>query len=474
MTQVATPKVSVFNKLAYGFGSVAFGVKNNGFDYYFLLFYSQVMGVDAQLVGNALLLALMFDALSDPLIGYFSDNFHSRWGRRHPVMYFAAVPVAISYYFLWNPPAELAGNELFPYIVVMAIFIRTLITLYEIPSSALVAEMTTDYDERTSMLSYRYFFGWSGGTLMSFFALTFLLVPTAATSNGMFNVEGYGQMGLVAASVMFFAIMVSALGTHRFIPHLNAPPPKEKMTIKRIYSDLWATLANRSFLSLFLAALFGAIATGLAAGLSFYLNTFFWEFTSSQQGIIAISVVLSAVIGFLVAPYVSRTMGKKRGTIIVGILAFSISPMPVLLRLFDLMPANGDALLFPMILVVTIVDVGLIITFQTLMASMIADLVEASEVKTKRRSEGVFFSAISFTRKMVQGVGVVVATFILTLAEIQPGATPDEVSAESLFKLGAYYAPTIFFVWMIMIGFITLYRIDRKTHVDNLKELGRA
>jgi Na+/melibiose symporter-like transporter len=138
------------------------------------------------------------------------------------------------------------------------------------------------------------------------------------------------------------------------------------------------------------------------------------------------------------------------------------------------MPANGDALLFPMILVVTIVDVGLIITFQTLMASMIADLVEASEVKTKRRSEGVFFSAISFTRKMVQGVGVVVATFILTLAEIQPGATPDEVSAESLFKLGAYYAPTIFFVWMIMIGFITLYRIDRKTHVDNLKELGRA
>ncbi|MEE4281399.1 MAG: MFS transporter, partial [Pseudomonadales bacterium] len=92
MTQVATPKVSVFNKLAYGFGSVAFGVKNNGFDYYFLLFYSQVMGVDAQLVGNALLLALMFDALSDPLIGYFSDNFHSRWGRRHPFMYFAAVP----------------------------------------------------------------------------------------------------------------------------------------------------------------------------------------------------------------------------------------------------------------------------------------------------------------------------------------------------------------------------------------------
>ena len=105
---------SIFTKVAYGFGSVAFGVKNNGFDYFFLIFYSQVMGVDAPLVGTALLIALMFDAVSDPLIGYMSDNTHSRWGRRHPYMYFAAIPVAVSYFFIWNPPTSLEGNELFP------------------------------------------------------------------------------------------------------------------------------------------------------------------------------------------------------------------------------------------------------------------------------------------------------------------------------------------------------------------------
>ena len=423
MTTTAAPRVSLFTKMAYGFGSVAYGVKNNGFDYFFLIFYSQVMGVDAGLVGTALLIALMFDAVSDPLIGYFSDNLHSKWGRRHPFMYFAAVPVAVSYFFIWNPPASLEGNELFPYLVVLAVFVRTLITLYEIPSSALVAEMTTDYDERTSMLSYRYFFGWSGGTLMGWFALTFLLVPTATISNGMFNVAGFGEMGFVASCAIFVAIMVSALGTHSFIPNLNAPPAKARMTIKRIYSELWETLANRSFLALFLAALFGAIASGLAAGLAFYLNTFFWGFSTEQQGIISISVVISAVIGFVVSPIVSRWLGKKRGTIVVGIFAFSISPTPVVLRLLDVMPANGDPLLFPIILCVTIFDVGLIITYQTLMASMIADLVEASEVETKRRSEGVFFSAISFTRKMVQGLGVVAATIILTLAEFPPSLT---------------------------------------------------
>ena len=151
-------------KLAYGFGAVAFGVKNNGFDYFLLLFYSQVMGVDAPLVGLALLIALLFDAFSDPVVGYLSDNTHSKWGRRHPWMYASALPVAIGYFLLWVPPAGLTGNELFPYILVLAIFIRVCITLFEVPSSALSAELTQDYDDRTSLFSYRYFFGWIGGT----------------------------------------------------------------------------------------------------------------------------------------------------------------------------------------------------------------------------------------------------------------------------------------------------------------------
>ncbi len=475
MAEAVTTRVSLFTKAAYGFGSVAYGVKNNGFDYFFLFFYSQVMGVDAGLVGVALLIALIFDALSDPLIGYFSDNTHSRWGRRHPFMYFAAIPVSVSYFFIWNPPGSLNGDELFPYLTVLAVFVRTLITLYEVPSSALVAEITDDYDERSSMLSYRYFFGWTGGTLMATFALSVLLTPSAeGAKDGMFNVDGYSAMGLVAASVIFMAIMVSALGTHHHIPHLRLPPEKSAITIKRVYSELWETLANPSFFALFLAALFGAIATGLGAGLNYYINTFYWGFTADQIALISVSVVLSAVIGFLVSPVATRALGKKRGAIIVGILAFTIAPAPVALRLFDLMPANGDPLLFPLILVITIIDVGLIITYQTLMASMIADLVEDSERQTGRRSEGVFFAAVTFTRKVVQGLGVVSATVVLAIAQIPEGALPDQVGEDALFSLGVLYAPALFTLWMLMIGCISLYRIDRNRHEENLKALGRA
>ena len=140
-------------------------------------------------------------------------------------MYAAAFPAAIAYYFVWNPPSGLEGDALFPYIVTIAVLVRTLVTVYEIPSSSLVAEMSDDYDERTSMLSYRYFFGWTGGTLMGAFATIFILVPTVTIGNGMFNVEGHGQVGAIAAMVIFMAMMLSSMGTHKMIPDLKAPPP---------------------------------------------------------------------------------------------------------------------------------------------------------------------------------------------------------------------------------------------------------
>ena len=463
--------VTVGRKIAYGIGSVAFGVKNNGFDYFFLIFYSQVMGVSAYLVSLAIMIALMVDALSDPLIGYLSDNTRSRWGRRHPFMYAAAVPAAVAYYFVWNPPAGLEGDALFPYIVTIAVLVRTLITVYEIPSSSLVAEMTDDYDERTSMLSYRYFFGWTGGTLMGAFATIFVLVPTASISNGMFNVEGHGQVGAIAATVIFLAIMVSALGTHKMIPELKQPPPPRVFSLRLIYQEVFETLASKSFLALFLAALFGAIATGVAATLSYYFSTFFWGFSTEQIGLISLSVVISAVLAFMISPAISQRLGKKRGAIIVGLLAFTVSPAPIFLRLMGLMPDNSDPMLFPLILMITVVDVALIITYQILSSAMIADLVEEAEIKTARRNEGVFFAAVTFVRKVTQGVGAAVAGVLLTASQFPVGVAPSDVPDTVLADFGWLYVPVIFTVWMLMIACLSLYSVDRAKHEANLVTL---
>jgi GPH family glycoside/pentoside/hexuronide:cation symporter len=471
----ASHETSLWTRFAYGFGSVAFGVKDNGFSYFLLIFYSQVVGVDSRLVSAAISIALIFDAFTDPLVGYFSDNLRSGWGRRHPLMYTAAIPASISYLLLWRPPHWSQG-ALFWYLLVLAIAIRIMICVFETPSSALGAELAAGYDERSRLMSWRYYFGWTGGNFMSvlMFGVLFPAFATKAAPNGQFHRDAYALYGVIASALIFTGIMVSALGTHARIPYLHAPPAKRRLTPLVVLREIWETLSNRSFFALFLSTTFGSIAGGLSAALAFYFLTYFWGFSAFQNFVITASVFLSAFIGAIVAPMASRTIGKKRGAIVLGFVAFGGSPVPVLLRLFGVLPPNGTPFIFWLVLLTTMVDVGLIIAFSILGSAMMADLVEQAELKTGRRAEGVFFSAASFIRKLVSGVGIIAAGQVLWLAHFPKGADPAHVPAQALFNLGAYYVPTILTLWMSMVAVILFYRVDRKSHEENLRKLAEA
>jgi Na+/melibiose symporter-like transporter len=458
-------------KLYYGFGSVAYGVKDNGFAYFLLLYYNQVLGLPAQWVGSAILIALLFDAFSDPIVGYTSDNLHSRWGRRHPFMYAAVVPVAIFYYLLWNPPAGLEGTALLGYLIVLAILVRTFITLYEIPSSSLVAELTDHYDERTSMLSYRYFFGWWGGLTMALIAYFLLLRPTPEYPVGQLNPEGWRDYGLVAAGVMVFAILVSAIGTHRHIPYLKQPPEKRPFSARRTASEMRETLSNRSFIVLFVSAIFGAMAAGLTTSLNIYFNTYFWELTPDQIGVLTMGPFISSTVALVATPLLSRRLGKKRGAVLIWSLAAFLAPLPILGRLLDVMPPNGSPLLVPTLFVFTVVEVALIVTASILVSSMVADTVEDSQLSTGRRSEGVFFAARSFIAKAVHGIGVLTATLLLVAIQFPQGARPGQVDPGVIANLGLAYIPAIMSLYVLSLVFIAAYRISRATHEENLQRL---
>ena len=417
--------------------------RTRGFKYFLLIFYAQVVGLDARLVSTAILIALIADAFSDPIVGYWSDNFRSKWGRRHPFMYAAALPIVFSYFFLWTPPDGWSQQALFWYVVALSILIRTLITFYETPSAALAAELTGDYDQRSSLLSWRYYFGWSGGNIMTVvsFLLIFPAFATAAIPNGQFNPESYRVYALIACGIILVAILVSSLGTHARIKELPQAPPKRHLTLGTIFREMIHTFSSRSFGALFAASLLGYVASGLGAGLAFYFSTFFWGFSPQQIGIITAGVFVSAIIGSMLAPIASRTLGKKRGAIIIGLVAFIGSPLPIFLRLLGVMPENGDPILFPIILAATVIDVGLIICYQILAASMIADLVEEAELRTHRRSEGLFFAAATFMRKWGEGLGIVVAGFVLSWVGLATGAQQGQVPVDTLIRLGTVYIP---------------------------------
>ena len=471
MSAFAESRVSLSTRLYYGFGSVAYGAKNNGLSYFLLIYYNQVLGLPAPWVGLILLCALLTDAISDPMMGYISDNWRSKWGRRHPFMYAAALPVTLAYFLLWNPPAASDQTSLFWWALIFTILVRLIITAYETPSSSLAAELTENYHERTELLSYRYAFGWFGGAGMAIISYLFLLRPNAAYPVGQLNPEGYQLMGLVGASVILFAILVSAIGTHRHIPYLKSPPPKRAFSVARVFRDLYQTLSNYSFIAIFIAAIFMSIASGISISMTLYMMTYFWEFSAIQLGYLTFLNFVSALIALGVSPYLSRLLGKKMAAISVAATAFTLLPLPVILRLFDLLPANGTEGLFYLFCAFFVIDIALIISASILIASMVADLVEDSEISTGRRSEGVFFAAQTFVTKSLVGVGTLISTFLLLLIGFPEKAVVGQLAPEIVRNLGIAYACGLLFFYSLGIFCLSFYKIDETRHKQNLSTL---
>ncbi|MGE0044297.1 MAG: MFS transporter [Hyphomonadaceae bacterium] len=467
---VAPLKLNRATKLFYGFGSIAYGVKDGGFRSFLLLYYNQVVGLEAHLVGLAIMTALVVDSVLDPIIGQVSDNWRSRWGRRHPFMYFAALPAAVFYFILWTPPADWSHQALFFYILVVAVVVRTFITLYEIPSSAMVAELSSDYDERTRLMSYRYFFGVWGGLLLGILTLVVFLQPTEQYPRGQLNPDGYLAYAWTASGLILASIVISALGTHRFIPMLRKASG-EKKSVWQSLKDMASTLSNKSFLMLMIGGIFKGTGLGLSSALVFYWGTYLWELSSAQMAILLVDSLFSAVIALALAPRLAKRFGKKPVAIWSLILAVGIGVAPLILRYFGLFFENGSPWLLPVLFVHGVIYAACGIISLILVSSMIADVVEDSETRTGRRSEGLFFAASSLVQKAISGVGVFVSGLVLTAAAFPAGARPGEVEPATMQSLIAIYAPTLIGFYALGIFFMALYSIDRRRHEENLRQL---
>jgi GPH family glycoside/pentoside/hexuronide:cation symporter len=153
------------------------GIISNGIDYFLFFFYSQVVGLSAALTGLALAIALTFEAVSNPLVGYVSDNWRSRLGRRHPFMYASIVPLTVLYVLAWYPPRDGSSQSvLFAYLLTLLILLRLSMALFDVPVRTLVAELTPDYDERTRLASLQ--------TSISWFVSSVMTIAMYATSKG--------------------------------------------------------------------------------------------------------------------------------------------------------------------------------------------------------------------------------------------------------------------------------------------------
>jgi Na+/melibiose symporter-like transporter len=285
------------------------------------------------------------------------------------------------------------------------------------------------------------------------------------------NRAGYGEWSLLAAGVMFASIMISCLGTHRFIAGLVHEPRRDQSWTDKL-RQVVATLSNRSFLSLVISGIFGAVSLGMAGALSLYFNNYFWELTPTQLSLFQPVELLGALMAVVMAPILSRMFGKKQAMITLFVISTLSGNGAVVLRLMGLMPANHTAPLLPILLCLYLVTYSLGITGFILITSMMADVVEDAAVVTGQRSEGLLFAANGLINKCVTGVGTLLSGLLLAAISFPQHAIQGKVDLLILRHLGLAYVPIAVSCSLISIAVLLFYDIDRSTHERNVERLG--
>jgi glycoside/pentoside/hexuronide:cation symporter, GPH family len=466
---IAPPdRIPVRIKLAHGLGSIAYGVKDNGFSTFLLIFYNQVIGLGAGVVGTAIMVALLVDAFADPLIGHYSDHTRSRLGRRLPWLYLAPVPLGIAWVLLWYPPLDSGQTMQVAWLVGMAIVVRTLVSCCEVPSIALIPELTSDYDERTVFMRYRFLFGWGGGIILLILAYGVFFADNAAGQSGLTNPDGYHLYALVGAVMMAGAVLLSAAGQHRYVlsrPQWQVPDESHGL------GDMVRTLSNRAFLILIAAGLFGFINQGITFSLTNYLLTFVWQLESGAMTAYALLLFATMVVAFVMVPPLARRLGKREAAVLCGALALTFNTLLYISFVAGWIDdAAGRPLitaLFALVFIGNTFAIGLMV----LTSSMAADVVEASQAETGRRSEGLFFAGYFFMQKCATGIGIFVAGQILSWAQFPEGATRGTVASEIIERIAIAYPLALLLFGLIGLAIMRHFPIDRASHAARLAAL---
>lgn len=447
----------------HGLGSIAYGIKDNGFSTFLLLYCNQVLGMDPRTVSLVLMLALVIDGIADPLIGYLSDRTHSRWGRRLPWLYLAPIPLAFAWASLWSLPAAPSFWELLGFTV----GVRLLLSCCEVPSVALVPELTRDYDERTTLMRYRFLFGWGGGLLVMFLAYDVFL------KNGLLDGAGYHAYGLFGAVMMAAAVLVSALGQHKRVA-VQSPRPKSPFNPATAFAELKESFSHPAFLVLLVGGGLAYTSQGITFSLSNYLYLFVWRFSPADLSLYPWVLFASVVTCFLTLGPLHKRWGKRDTAMATAVIGAAFWVTPFFLRWQGLWPQVGTPAstwpLFALFFLSNLFSVAAMISA----SSMVADVVEASEEKTGRRSEGAFFAGNMFMAKCATGLGIFATGQMLAFAGLPEKAKPGQVDPAVIDTLSLTYAVTVAVFAVLIALVLRRFPITRADHEARLAALAAA
>ncbi len=448
----AAPPLDASTRINFAVGQIAEGIKTCSFNTFLLFYYNQVLGLNSELAGTAIALALIFDAVSDPVAGSISDRWQSRLGRRHPFMYASALPLGVSFYLLFDPLVSLSSvgqGGLFCWMLAATVLTRASMTLYHVPHLALGAELSTDYDERTSLVAARNTFGAIGYILVYAVGFGWFFAATPEHPNGQTNPDAYRGYAVVLGMLMTITILQSAWGTRQRIPWLAQVKPQAKTEVKRgrlpdVARESMATLGNPSFRWMMIGFILIVVAFGAAATLGLYCYTFFWQLDRFQILLVLVTGPVGSMLGYLVARRFFVWLDKRNAMIAGGVAWVTIHALPVMLYLAGWAPPLGSWSSALLLMLITVFAGVTIAQLFVGIGTAIADIADEIALHRGLRQEGVLFGASAFAIKCSAALGPFLAGLALAAISWPSGAdvrTAADVAEPTRLALAVVWGP---------------------------------
>ncbi|MES2488254.1 MAG: MFS transporter [Pseudomonadota bacterium] len=464
-------KLSLGLKLEYGLGATLDAVVNTALNIFLLFYATTACGLSPGLAGGALGLALVVDAIAEPLIALYSDNYHSRWGRRLPFMLFATPMIMIGMVLLFSLPNTDSQLTLFSSLFVSGVLLRVSLSIFNLPFLAAGAEFSDDEAERASVITLR----WVIGMIAAF-------VTIAIGFSVFFKVEGsiaqreiYEPFAMTLAAIILVAAVLSMHAVRRTLARQHVTAAIRGSLFSTIVEDMRELVRSHSFRILFGVALLFATAQGVTQSLGLHANSFFWHLNTEQTQLTTLALALGLVLG---APFAGPVITRLENKTAVFIGLFGIILMqaaPAALKLAGILTLQGQALA-QTIAVVNVLG-GMVTTVAAIaLMTMITNAADEHEHRFGVRREGSYFAGWSFACKAASGLGTLVSGLALQAIHFPVQQSKElgmkMVLPESISNaLGFFYGPGAAVFTLLAALLLITFHLDRKTHAAIMVDL---
>ncbi|NJR65960.1 MAG: MFS transporter [Leptolyngbyaceae cyanobacterium CRU_2_3] len=309
---VPDPPMNLSTKLAYGAGDLGPAITANILAFFLLFFFTSVAGLNAGLAGSILMIGKIWDAINDPIVGMMSDRTRSaKWGRRYPWMLWGAIPFGMTFFLQWIVPKfgeDAAANQwgLFGYYILIAVLFNTFYTMVNLPYTALTPELTQDYNERTSLNSFRFAFSISG----SIFSLILAQVIFKMVADPQQQYQVLGGICAVLSTLPLYWCVFGTIARTRSVAGRSAVLPNASESLPFL-AQLKIVFSNRPFLFVIGIYLCSWLGVQITAAVLPYFVVNWMGLSSSAFTLVALVVQATALLMLFVWSAVSARVGKK-------------------------------------------------------------------------------------------------------------------------------------------------------------------